>query len=78
MLAVLPQMTALQSYRSVYGFVSPHIRDEALLRAFSFQPLLMGGNPFHTTSIYTIQITGAGQSSSGPATASLPLNITID
>ena len=54
MLAVLPQMIALQSYRSVYGFVSQYIRDEALRRVFSFQPLLVGGNPFHTTSIYTL------------------------
>jgi phytoene desaturase len=54
MLAVLPQMMALESYRSVYGFVSQYIRDEALRRVFSFQPLLVGGNPFHTTSIYTL------------------------
>jgi phytoene desaturase len=54
MLAVLPQMIALESYRSVYVFVSQYIRDEALRRVFSFQPLLVGGNPFHTTSIYTL------------------------
>ncbi len=54
MLAVLPQMIALRSDRSVYSFVSRYIRDEALRRVFSFQPLLVGGNPFHTTSIYSL------------------------
>ena len=54
MLAVLSQMIALRSDRSVYSFVSSYIRDEALRRVFSFQPLLVGGNPFHTTSIYSL------------------------
>ncbi len=54
MLAVLPQMLALRSDRSVYSFVSRYIQDEALRRVFSFQPLLVGGNPFHTTSIYAL------------------------
>ncbi len=54
MLAVLPKMLALRSDRSVYSFVSHYIRDEALRRVFSFQPLLVGGNPFHTTSIYSL------------------------
>jgi phytoene desaturase len=54
MLAVLPRMIALRSDRSVYEFVSGYIKDEALRRVFSFQPLLVGGNPFHTTSIYSL------------------------
>lgn len=54
MLALLPRMLALRSDRSVYAFVSRYIRDEALRRVFSFQPLLVGGNPFHTTSIYSL------------------------
>ncbi len=54
MLAVLPRMLALRSDRSVYSFVSRYIQDEALRRVFSFQPLLVGGNPFHTTSIYSL------------------------
>jgi phytoene desaturase len=39
MLAVLPRMIALRSDRSVYEFVSGYIKDEALRRVFSFQPL---------------------------------------
>jgi len=54
MLRVLPQMAMLRSGHSVYAFVSGYIKDEALRRVFSFQPLLVGGNPFHTTSIYSL------------------------
>ncbi len=54
MLQVLPQMAMLRSDRSVYAFVSRYLKDEALRRVFSFQPLLVGGNPFHTTSIYSL------------------------
>ncbi len=54
MLRVLPQMAWLRSDRSVYAFVSSYLKDEALRRVFSFQPLLVGGNPFHTTSIYAL------------------------
>ncbi len=54
MLRVLPQMAMLRSDRSVYEFVSHYLKNEALRRVFSFQPLLVGGNPFHTTSIYSL------------------------
>lgn len=54
MLRVLPQMAVLRSDRSVYSFVSVYLKDESLRRVFSFQPLLVGGNPFHTTSIYSL------------------------
>ena len=33
---------------------SKYIKSEKLRRVFSFQPLLVGGNPFHTTSIYSL------------------------
>lgn len=54
MLRVVPQMVRLGSHRSVYGLVSRYIRDERLRQAFSFEPLLVGGNPFDTTSIYLL------------------------
>lgn len=54
MLRVAPDLVRLQSYRTVYGFVSQYIRDERLRRVFSFHPLLVGGNPFTTTSIYAL------------------------
>ncbi|MFO0631045.1 MAG: phytoene desaturase [Polyangiales bacterium] len=54
MLRVAPDMVRLGSYRSVYGLVSQYIRDERLRQVFTFQPLLVGGNPFRTTSIYLL------------------------
>ena len=54
MLRVLPQMVKLESYRSVYGLVSRYIRNENLRQAFTFEPLLVGGNPFTTTSVYLL------------------------
>lgn len=54
MLRVLPAMVRLGSHRSVYDVVSSYIRDERLRQAFSFEPLLVGGDPFRTTSIYLL------------------------
>ena len=54
MLRVVPAMMRLQSWRSVYGLVSRYIRDESLRRVFTFEPLLVGGNPFETSSIYLL------------------------
>ncbi|MEM8883222.1 MAG: phytoene desaturase family protein [Planctomycetota bacterium] len=53
-LRVFPAMMRLKSYRSVSSFVRSHIRDERLRQAFSIAPLLVGGNPFDTTSIYAL------------------------
>ncbi|GHB33606.1 phytoene desaturase [Salinicola rhizosphaerae] len=54
MLKAAPALTRLQAWRSVYGMVSTFIRDEHLRQAFSFHSLLVGGNPFSTSSIYTL------------------------
>ncbi len=54
MLKVAPDLIKLQSYRSVYNYVSKFIKDDFLRRCFSFHPLLVGGNPFDTTSIYAM------------------------
>ncbi|MCO4756078.1 MAG: phytoene desaturase [Bacteriovoracaceae bacterium] len=54
MLRVAPDMLKLQNYKSVYGLVSKYIKDERLRQAFSFEPLLVGGNPTKITSIYLL------------------------
>jgi phytoene desaturase len=54
MVAVAPQLIRLEAYRSVYSVVAKHIRDPHLRQLFSFHSLLVGGNPFTTTSIYTL------------------------
>jgi phytoene desaturase len=54
MARALPQMMRLKSYRTVYGLVSQYVCDERLRQVLSFHPLLVGGNPFTTTSIYSL------------------------
>jgi len=54
MLRIVPKMVELGSFRSVYSMVSRYIEDERLRQVFTFQPLLIGGNPFTATSIYTL------------------------
>ncbi|MDQ6785473.1 MAG: phytoene desaturase [Acidobacteriota bacterium] len=54
MLRVVPQMVKLRSDRSVYRFASKYFKNEKLREAFSFHPLLIGGNPFTSTSIYAM------------------------
>ena len=54
MLRVAPDLVRLQSYKTVYQFAASYIRDPMLRRVFSFHPLLVGGNPFQTTSIYAL------------------------
>jgi len=52
MMKQLPALINLKSYKSVYSLVSSYINNEKLRRMFSMHPLLVGGNPFTTTSIY--------------------------
>ncbi len=54
MIKAAPQLMRLQSYRSVYSMVASFIKDEQLRQAFSFHSLLVGGNPFATSSIYAL------------------------
>ncbi len=49
-----PQLLRLQAWKSVYSTVSRFIEDEHLRQLFSFHCLLVGGNPFETSSIYTL------------------------
>ena len=52
MMQQLPALLKLKSYKSVYSLVSSYIKNEKLRRILSMHPLLVGGNPFTTTSIY--------------------------
>ncbi len=54
MARIVPQMVQLESYRSVLGYVSQFVKNERLRTVFSFHPLLVGGNPLTTTSIYIL------------------------
>jgi phytoene desaturase len=54
MIKQIPALLKLKSYQSVYQLVSSYISNEKLRRIFSMHPLLVGGNPFSTTAIYTL------------------------
>jgi phytoene desaturase len=54
MLRIVPAMMKLQSHRTVHGLVSKYISHPKIRKVLSFHPLLVGGNPFSTTSIYTL------------------------
>jgi phytoene desaturase len=49
-----PDMLRLGGHRTVYAKVSQYFRNEKLRIAFSFHPLLIGGNPFTTTAYYCL------------------------
>ncbi len=52
MLKQIPRLLGLRSYETVWHLVSRYLGNTKLRQAFSIQPLLVGGNPFDTTSIY--------------------------
>jgi phytoene desaturase len=54
MLRVAPDLIRLQSYRSVYNYVSQFIQNDFLRQCFSFHPLLIGGNPLDAASLYVL------------------------
>jgi phytoene desaturase len=54
MLRVVPELVRLRADRSVAAFVNSYIRDPRLRQVFSFHPLLVGGNPFQSSSIYAL------------------------
>jgi phytoene desaturase len=54
MMKVVPDLLRLQSHKSVYRYVSQFIDNDFLRQVFSFHPLLVGGSPFSTTSIYAL------------------------
>lgn len=54
MIKIIPDLIRLQSHKTVYQYVSQFVQDDFLRRCFSFHPLLVGGNPFDTTSIYAM------------------------
>jgi phytoene desaturase len=54
MARIAPAMVGLESYRSVYGLVAKYVKHPKIRQVLSFHPLLVGGNPFSTTSIYSL------------------------
>jgi len=54
MIRVLPQLARLRADRPVARMVERNIHDPRLRQVFGFHPLLIGGNPFDTTSVYAM------------------------
>jgi phytoene desaturase len=54
MIKVAPDMVRHRSYRSVCTFAAEYLSDPALRTVFSFHPLLIGGNPYAVTSVYSL------------------------
>jgi phytoene desaturase len=54
LLAAVPNMVRMRAWRSIYALVAKHIKNPKLRMVFSFHPLLIGGNPFSVTSVYSL------------------------
>lgn len=54
MVRVAPKLAWLRADRSVYATVAKFVKNKHVREALSFHSLLVGGNPFETSSIYTL------------------------
>ena len=54
MLGVVPNLIILKSYLTVSQLVNKYLKNPYLRKAFSIHPLLVGGDPHTTTSIYAL------------------------
>jgi phytoene desaturase len=54
MLRVAPDLIRLRSDRSVWQMACRHVKNQRIREVLSFHPLLVGGNPFQSSSIYAM------------------------
>lgn len=54
MFQAAPQLIRLRADKSVYSMVSKFVKNDRVRQLLSFQSLLVGGNPFKTSSIYAL------------------------
>lgn len=54
LLAAVPSLTRMRGWRSIYRMVAGHLRHPKLRIVMSFHPLLIGGNPFSVTCVYSL------------------------
>jgi len=50
----VPAMARMQGWRSLHAMVARHLKHPKLRQAMSLQSLLIGGNPFSVTSVYSL------------------------
>lgn len=54
MVKQIPALLILKCYKTVSQMVNSHLKHPLIQQAFSIHPLLVGGNPFKTTAIYSL------------------------
>ncbi|WVN41474.1 phytoene desaturase [beta proteobacterium MWH-UniP1] len=52
--AAMPSMFRMQAWKSIYSMAAQYMRNPKLRMVFSFHPLLIGGNPFSVTCVYSL------------------------
>jgi len=56
MMAIIPSMLKTNTLKSMYSYASSFVKDDFIRKICSFHPLLVGGNPFDTPSIFGLII----------------------
>ncbi len=54
LLAAVPDLVRMRGWRSLHAMVASHMRSPKLRMVFSLQSLLIGGNPFSVTCVYSL------------------------
>jgi phytoene desaturase len=54
LLAAMPSMVRMRAWRTMHGLVAGYFKHPKLRMAMSLQTLLIGGNPFSVTSVYSL------------------------
>lgn len=54
MLRVVPALLKLDAVRTLFSFTSKYFKSDKLRQVFSFEPLLVGGNPLSVPGIYAM------------------------
>jgi phytoene desaturase len=54
MLEVVPDLFRLDAVRGLFSFTSKYFKSDKLRQVFSFEPLLIGGNPLKVPAIYAM------------------------
>jgi phytoene desaturase len=52
--AAVPSLLRMRGWRTMHALVASHFQDPRLRMAFSLQTLLIGGNPFAVTGVYSL------------------------
>ena len=54
MISVIPDLLNLDVVRTLFGYVQKYFKHEKTQQVFSFEPLLIGGNPYSVPAIYVM------------------------